>query len=855
MSDENNNEVNDNEEEYEQEIYIEPEIIRHENRRDHISLAIDNTSNGRASPLSEIPAVMSYLNSINAVIKGVFHARVIDYTTEGSKYQKDIATIKFDRLNGKVTVLSPWGIGEKTQLHEYMPSEIVQKEISAAWTRIKQMTEQSVSELSDLPDLAELARKQGGLYIFRSWEDARITCIEARFTDKEKDNRIIIVYTHYEDYGWLMCEPAAGLPIYNAHLLTHRLEKGKWIKGTLCNRVMLHEGPKAAKRYTDEIGWENTGGTEEEAGRLGKHPFCKELREFIHLGWIGGAYSAANTDFSIIKKCGMEIVYIVADHDGPGEKAVRRISYDLNISCVMISFTDEFPMAFDLYDDFPKSMWRGDIYIGPRMATLCTPCTWATDQMEMVGKDGKKRNTIIVRDHFMDEWYFITGLERYISRSMPNQYFKMESFNAITAGMSHTSRISTFFNSAKIHTVKSATYRPDLSGRLIVADRDGKAINQFLPTRLEAIPSTEEELEPWFTFMNGLITDDGDRQNTFRTVATLGGKLDVKMKFSLLLISDMTGTGKGTLQHICKLLVGHGNYSTPSEEDIMGGNNDWAVSKRLVIADEIYSNNGFSTGNKLKSMQTEEEFEVRIKYVVPYIVPNWIFIMASSNSMKAIKFDREDRRWFTPMVTEAKRTREYWTVFYGWLLAGGAGRILWWCQNYEKLGGTYFTNAYEAPDSVKKSELIEDGMNSSQRAAHNIAEGMVRGAFWGDSVKFEGPISIGSVALRYYITEFVNGNKSLTKGGQFINSDHELRKVMKLAGMKYLDRVIQHKGEKQRFIMNDEALEIIEKMSKDMGDGSIVLGNALIREWEVKGIAVCKRLREISEVEFGGVVL
>lgn len=823
-------------------------------RRQHISLAIDNTQNkGGYSPLSEIPAVMSYLNSIGAEIKGIFHARVMDYEGEGSKYRKEIATIKFDRLNGQVTVIPPWGSGRDQTMKEFMPTETMQAEIKTAWAKVKRMVEEPVNELYDLPEIAEMARKQGGLYVFRRPEDAKITMIEARFTTGEDDKRkVVVVYTHFAEYGWLMCEPENGLPIYNAHLLTHRLEKGKWVRGSATKRIMMHEGPKAAKKFTDEKQWEENG-TEEEAALLSKHPFGKELREFIHMGWIGGANSAYRTNFRILKQYGAEIVYIVADNDGPGMKAVRRISYDLNMTAILVSFTDEFPEGFDLADELPRKMFVNGTYIGPRFQALCSPCTWATDVIKMAGKDGKTRETVLIRDHFADEWFFITGMERYVSRSMPSQFFKMEGLNSVIASVAHTNRISTILNSSKIHTVKSVTYRPDLAGRLIVTEGDGKSINSFIPTRLEAIPSTAEELEPWFTFMRGLIIDDWDRENTLRVIATLGGKLDVKMKFSMLLISDMTGTGKGTLQHICKLLVGHSNYSTPSEEDIIGSNNDWAVHKRLVIADEIYSYSGVATANKLKSMQTEEEFEVRIKYVVPYRVPNWLFIIASSNSMRAVKFDKEDRRWFTPMVTEQKRSREYWTHFYTWLGAGGAGRILWWCQNYERhFGGSYFTNAFEAPDSAKKAELIEEGMNEALRVAGHIGSAMATGEIIGEEEVFTGPMSIGNVALRHYVSRMVNGDKSLTRGSQFINSDHELRKPMKAAGMIYIDRVIQHKGAKQRFMVDKAGYAEMLKAERELGElAAVSVTNEMLRKWEGNGKKLCERLMELREINFG----
>jgi len=98
----------------------------------------------------------------------------------------------------------------------------------------------------------------------------------------------------------------------------------------------------------------------------------------------------------------------------------------------------------------------------------------------------------------------------------------------------------------------------------------------------------------------------------------------------------------------------------------------------------------------------------------------------------------------------------------------------------------------------------------------------------------------------------VNGNKTITRNAQFINSDHELRKVMKLAGMYYVDRVIRHNGAGQRFIVNEEAKRIILTNIQEKGEeASASINSALIRGWEELGKKVCARLRKIGEVEFG----
>src|SRR5690606_38430182 len=105
-----------------------------------------------------------------------------------------------------------------------------------------------------------------------------------------------------------------------------------------------HEGAKAA-RFAQGIA----------DGKHPDHPWAEELKGTVHLGWIGGAFAADETDFTVLKALGVKLVYIVPDADAPGENAVPQIAKQIDLLTYKLDLLGlaEFE-GFDLADPFAK---------------------------------------------------------------------------------------------------------------------------------------------------------------------------------------------------------------------------------------------------------------------------------------------------------------------------------------------------------------------------------------------------------------------------------------------------------------------------------------------------------------------
>jgi hypothetical protein len=258
----------------------------------------------------------------------------------------------------------------------------------------------------------------------------------------------------------------------------------------------------------------------------------------------------------------------------------------------------------------------------------------------------------------------------------------------------------------------------------------------------------------------------------------------------MLLVSEIQGVGKTTLcSSILCPLVGIQNVSAPTTGQIVQSEfNGWIANKRLCIINEIYEGHSWKAYNKLKSVITDKEIEVNEKYQRTYIIENWCHVFACSNSLKALRVEDSDRRWFYPEVTEEKWPRKNFENFQNWLKSGGLSIIKHWAENFRD----YVSKGQPAPMTERKKELIIASRTEAQTEAAELAEAMNRQ---------EIPIALSMKDVVDWVRRSVNS--------KVYDSDHELRKVMKDVGVIWFDERILINGRQQLVAINQAAVEKI----------------------------------------------
>ena len=284
------------------------------------------------------------------------------------------------------------------------------------------------------------------------------------------------------------------------------------------------------------------------------------------------------------------------------------------------------------------------------------------------------------------------------------------------------------------------------------------------------------------------------------------------MAYGLLLISEAQGVGKTTLgSSILAPLVGVQNVSCPSESDINADFNGWVGQKRLAVVNEIYSGSSWKAYNALKSVITDTDVTVNEKYMRQYAIENWCHVLACSNSMRALKMENDDRRWFYPEVTEVPWPKDRFVAFRKWLNGGGLSIIKSWAENFEATSGlSYVTPSERAPMTERKREMIEGSRSEAQAEASAIAETMK---------DEDRPLAV-------MIKDVVGWCRDHVQGKVF-DTDYELRRAMTDAGAVAWSKRIKVSGRLQYAVINPQLLDLLQR-------AEIEEQNRLIRDNTVK---------------------
>ena len=614
-------------------------------------------------PITELDAVRAYLERIEATVVSIRSAVIREYS---GRYYRDVHRITFGS-DGEIkapAILAP-----------------TNKEVSEIKTQI---ASSSIPEHIPATSLRKLPFKPStrDLFIFNN-SDKHIIMIQERIITKDGEKRYM-PWTYWSDNKWRQLEPEDNLPLYNAESLNSN------------EVVFIHEGPKSVRDLIDML-------------RKGKHPWQSQLENAAHVGWIGGALNPYRTDWNTLAKAGITRAYIVADNDKAGLSAIRHISKFLKCVTWSIQFNEHFPSGFDLGDNFPKTFFKHNFYNGPSFHTLLHPSTWMTEEVPRAEGD-KGRPSFMLRKNAEDVWSYCEGSDQFVLGEVPNIIRSEQVLNKMLMPFSHVDNTCRLICKAQLSRKVNLCYRPDTPKLMIEADGTS-AINTHIGCR---IPSHEGDATPFIDLIWRLIPNKNERRIVEKWIATIIAKPTVRIGFALLMISEKQGIGKTTLgNHILAPLVGHGNSSYPRESDIISDYNEWVAHKRLVLANEIYLGSGWKAYQVLQGAITDNKITVNKKYVRQYEVDNWCHIYACSNSIRALKISREDRRWFVPKMCDTKQDQKYWKEFYNWLSNGGLSFIKNWAEKF----GDYLTHGEHAPTSILKKEMIEDSESEAWKEA------------------------------------------------------------------------------------------------------------------------------------------
>ncbi len=706
---------------------------------------------GIVRSLTDIPAARGYLARIGAEPRSLKTAVVKEI--HGS-YWRDIAVIRFKK-DGSVTAPD-----------EYSPTPAEQAALTTEFANVRFPELKPLPRAMNLPKELEQADPDD-VFEFRN-ADGNIVMLQLR--KQVKGEKSYIPYTYWDDDQWRKMEPEGPLPLWGIEQLKQH------------TTVFIHEGAKAARAMRRMV----EAQTDEQKQKLMGHPWGEELQAAAHIGWIGGALSPHRTDWSVLLKEGVKRAYIVSDNDAPGVAAVSSIAYHLKVPTFHIQFTNEWPASFDMADSWPQHMFKElegtQHYIGPSFKSCLHPATWATDLVP----NPKGKPSIALRETFKDMWAYAEEADLFVCIEMPDIVRNEQIMNNMLSAFSHTNAVSKLLlRSYRGRSVRLA-YRPNEKGKM-VTDKTTSAINLHTPTHIK---SKKGNPKPFLDFIDYMFPNPKERKEVLRWCATLIARPDLRMEYGLLLVSETQGVGKTTLgSSILAPLVGPQNVSYPTELTITQSDfNDWSANKRLVIVNEIYSGHSWKAYNRLKSIITDTQVEVNQKYQRRYTIENWCHIFACSNSLRALRMEEDDRRWFYPEVTEVRWPRERFEALHNWLKGGGLSIIKYWAEHMPSELGRYVMPGDRAPMTLRKKDLIAESRTEAQSEVADLAEAINH---------LDELIAITMKDLVAWVRSSVQG--------RVFDSDYELRKAMRDAGALIYPKRVKVAGRLQYMVLNANA--------------------------------------------------
>lgn len=636
---------------------------------------------------NKIPALINYIERIEA--EQINFRKFIIKIHKGNYY-----------IESAIISLEPDGAVNSSH-KEYAPTDKEQEAIIEGFKGVK-FPKQIKANQANVRELKKKLNKNSTLYEFYSFNRKSVIMVQERRENKN-GSKNYIPWTLFDDGIWRALEPDSGLPLWKPN------------KDRNKTKIMIHEGAKAAK-FVDEL-----VNLSKNKKALANHPFGENFKQYEHWGLVGGALAPHRTNYKdLVKIKATETIY-VCDNDAPGKSALQKVSKLYGQTLQGIKFDHTWPVSFDFADEVPENKFDDQgIYNGVSFESLLTPATWATSEIK---KSGAGRKQYKLSSYFEKEWSHSVTPDCYVYNKHPNHLYNEHAFNDICAPFSDVDNTARLFKKEDSIKARAISYNPSIKPGIYIPKDDlgVTCINTHCPGLIKPVKGS---VVPFIEYMEHLFPIEEDRNNVMRWIFTIMAKPEIKMNYGVLLISEMQGVGKTTLgEGIITPIVGKYNVSFPSETEIVDSQfNDWAAHKRLAIVNEIYAGNSDKAYNKLKSIITDRTITINKKFQAGYVIENWLHMLASSNSMRSLKLDNDDRRWLVPKVTENRKPPEFWKEFYWWLdRKQGVEKIYNYALEFVSKNG-HVANGDHAPTSDFKKQVIVETLGQDSAAVVDLLE-------------------------------------------------------------------------------------------------------------------------------------
>lgn len=220
------------------------------------------------------------------------------------------------------------------------------------------------------------------------------------------------------------------------------------------------------------------------------------------------------------------------------------------------------------------------------------------------------------------------------------------------------------------------------------------------------------DIKPWNALMEYVFQEDTDARKWFEQWLAYPLQYPgTKLFTATVLWSVATGTGKTLIGHTMQRLYGADNSIMIRKRDLLTGNNSFAENKQFILGEEITGEEKRGMVDELKSLITNEEMRINIKYVPEYSARSCANYYFTSNHPDAFFLDETDRRFFVHEIVGDPLEEKWYTETYDpWYKSEeGASALLYYFLNMDLKG---FSPTSRAPMTESKQEMIENSRSA-----------------------------------------------------------------------------------------------------------------------------------------------
>ena len=396
------------------------------------------------------------------------------------------------------------------------------------------------------------------------------------------------------------------------------------------------------------------------------NPFLS--KHYLPTTWYGGVERLHEFNFEIFR--GKEVI-LCPDNDLPGRKAMHSFAYQLvtkgiteNIKYFNLAekFKESFPSAWDIADDFPEN-YKLEKVLEPNSMFIAKYKDVKDDilweeiekaelkriEKETAGKISKTYCYVMANDMFNK-----LGSADFYQKQQLNNYHKHQikrgNLTDILLKDSDFDKAETFITSAK--------FKPGLinitNPGMVPLINKGVVLNIYVPNYVIEKKGDVQFLIDFFIWLIGIEKWKIIEQ----WIAYLLQHPGEKIKWSIVLVSAVEGTGKGLLARIISRILGMDNVNENANyKHLTNTHNTLLIGTQVLVLNEVSLGDFKSKQegtNTLKNFVADDIYSCNFKNKPMVKLPNLTNIIINSNDERVLGAPQGGRRYFFCNITRSE---------------------------------------------------------------------------------------------------------------------------------------------------------------------------------------------------------